>query len=411
MAKKKEDEDDDDFNGVIMDAKEGGGVKLGKDYFKGKFRREKKKIEEEKREEYNKTELLIAIHDYQFTESQWKFLIKNVPNCKDILKLTRDCYEEQDLTTDSDEYDNIRKYAVRVQKKQFAYSFTESELEYLQDRGETMSATEMCRNLFPDETTVGKQAQTASKLLKIWGLEISNPETPEFISSAYQPPSTEHAIIKAVNRADSDAKFQLAKLGVDRKMKERILFLKKVLNTDRFIAMASAMKTKTLRRIFEAEFIKSVYDKTDLLSEEINGWMDLSNEYVLSVMNLEEQAVLNERLNEAATDDAEGRAFTKNLSDSLIAKSSDYDRIQKRKAALRDELVGRRSKRQENAVGLRESLAKFVEYFRAEDKREQSIRIKEARDLELKEEVDKIKGFDDLIAEVHGMSIDEIINN
>lgn len=358
--------------------------------------------------QYNRAEMLYCKKKYGLDEDIQVYIKSKYREYKNILTLARDAFADQTLTENSTEYDGVKNYVVRVNKGIEIFNFNEDQLNFIAENGETMRPSDIARTLFPDKTG-GLIQEIKSVVTVLESLEIKFTEentSPEIIHD-YSPPKTDHKIIAVINRANPDAKYCITSL--DSEKKRCISATKKHLNSTRFVQMVNCIRNPNHRIMFEEEFVKDVYDKPDLPPPEVAAYMNLSNEYVISLVVTEQINNLNDRLKEATDDTEEAKKYTKNLSDSLSTKADEFDACHKRMDKLRQDLIGKRHDRLKHMSDVNKSLAKFVELARSEEGREYMLKLAEKREDELKQETVRISNLSDLVAEIHGISVSEIL--
>lgn len=363
-----------------------------------------------KQKEYNRADILICKHKFGLDEDKQYILRDKYKTYKDILQLTKDVFENPILTENSPEYKKVRDFVARLHTGTEAFNFTEDQINYIAEHGESMRPMDITRAIFPDASGPQiREVKAVALLVKALGLEYTDTKSDgKFgtVLGAFEPPDKDHGIIKLINENFPDTVLSLNKLDSDKR--RCIAFLKRHLCSDRFKEMASLIRSEAHRRVFLSEFVKVVADKPDLAVEEVNGYMNLANEYVLSLIINEQIMDLNDRLKEATDDDDEGRKYTKNIADSLSTKTKEYNDCQNRMKALHRDLNGIRSQKLDSAAALKDSLGKYIELAKSEEGRLYMLKLGQLRRTEVEEECNRIKGLGDL-AESWGVSIEEIL--
>ncbi len=358
--------------------------------------------------QYNRAEMLYCKKKYGLDEDVQVFIKSKYKDYKNILLLARDAFSDQTLTENSIEYDGVKNYVVRVNKNIEIYNFSEDQLNYIAENGETIRPADIARILFPDKAGgLIQEIKSVVTVLESLDIKFTEENTSPEIVHDYSPPKTDHKIIAVINRANPDAKYSITSL--DSEKKRCISATKKHLNSSRFIQMVNSIRNPNHRIVFEEEFVKDVYDKPDLPPPEVAAYMNLANEYVISLVVTEQINNLNDRLKEATDDTEDSRKYTKNLSDSLSTKASEFDACHKRMDKLRQDLIGKRHDRLKHMSDVNKSLAKFVEVAKSEEGREYMLKLAEKREDELKQEAIRITNLSDLVAEIHGISVSEIL--
>lgn len=360
--------------------------------------------------EFNFCDRVVSQHRYGLTFDQQEFLESN-SNRTDILILTRECFKDITLDEHSDEFSNIKKFLLKVKRGNDSYNFNTEQLKFIEENGPNMRPIDIARALFPTaDSALVRESQSIAAYCKAKDIQFDDPieEKTDEVFGNYEPPRSDHKIIAKINQADINAGYHIAKL--DPKQKECISALKKNLNSPRFVIIANSIKRAKLREFFEVEFIRSVYDKPDLNADETNTYISLCKAYVDEIIIWEIIAGLNDRLSEVISDDdKDGKKFAMTLSESLDTKTREAKECRAFIHTLQKSLSGSRASRIENLKELNQSLAKFVQVAEYEKGREKYTRVLEARLKEVKEEADKIAESDDLVAEIFGIDIEELI--
>jgi hypothetical protein len=174
------------------------------------------------------------------------------------------------------------------------------------------------------------------------------------------------------------------------------------------MATINAIKAPEEKSLFESEFINGAWDKPDLNSEEINMYVSLCSDYVLLKQIKEQLDILNDELKSSIQDD--DKTIKVALTEAFGKKASEYDSCAKRIKSLQEALSGARSKRVENTSKLNASLSAFVEKWKDEEERKKMIMIAKAREVKLKDTINKLENESELVARIMGISPEEILN-
>jgi hypothetical protein len=356
----------------------------------------------------NRADRILNEYRYGLSLDQQLFVEKNATRT-DLLKLTQDCFQDISLDEHSDQFKSVKNFLVKYKKGIKATDLTDEQIEFIQNNGAVIRAIDIARQFYPNsDSNLAKESQTIAAVAKALGVPWEGDSiTAEEVESDYEPPKTDFQVIEKMNKADINLKLHVTKL--DSRKREWIAALKRNMHSPRFLAIANSIRRKKLRELYESEFVKATYDKPDLNAEETNMYITLCNEYVLDVTITEQINLLNDRLCESTVEDEDSRTFTMSLSNSLSAKTKESNECKRRITQLQQSLSGSRSERLKDIANLNESLTKFVELVQEENGRKKLLRLAEAKNLEIQEEIKRIDNFDELIAEVWGMSIEEII--
>lgn len=360
-------------------------------------------------EKINLCDRIISQHKYNLNLSQQLFLEER-KNSKEsnILPLAQEVYRNPALFEQTEEFKNVRKYMQKIWRGGEYDNLTNDQLDFIFENGESMSPKEISLALFPDRDFI-TFVRTIGPLLEAAGIKDSkDDQKAETITTRYNPPKTDLQIVNLINRADFSAKFEYNAL--DSKKKDCIAALKRFLSAPRFVELASSLINSRHREVFETEFVKTVYNKPDLIPDEVNLYISLALEYVNLLEIREQIASLNKRLTEAVGDTEEGRKFTMSLSDALKDKTAAYDRCLDRMMKLTRSLSGDRIKKLEKQAAANASLTQFVELVKDEKERKRMMLLARAAEFKVKDRIEELDSFQDLFVEVFGIGKDEVFN-
>lgn len=360
----------------------------------------------------NKAERIINEYHYGLDLQQQLYLENNISS-KDLLKLTRDCFQDELLDEQSEQYGRVKNFLVKLRRGKRAYNFTDEEIEFITQNGPLMRPIDIARGLFPDGVgSLSKEAQTISQLCKALEIEFDDPDKQnDAVTGDYEPPRTIGKIIELINKSDQGAKYHLSLQNSDPQQRERVATLKKNMNSPRFVMVANSLSRKKLREFFEVEFARATYDKPDLTADENNQYISLVKAYVDEIILFEIIANLNDRLNEVVIDSGE-REMKLHLSitEALETKIQEAKGLRSFITAQQKLLSGSRSERMKDQALFNASLSKFVQASQDEKKRQQLLTISRANNGKIEEEMKIIAGKEDHIAEIFGIDIQEILN-
>lgn len=356
----------------------------------------------------NRAEALVCEKKFGLSVDYQIEIRKKYKDYKSLLQLTKDVYQDQALDENSDEFKNVKNFVTRVHTKQEVYDFREEQITFIAENGESMRPMDITRVLFHDvDGNPLKECRSVVAVLSALGVTYGGETESKEHLGPYVPPSSDHKVIALINRADSDANYHIAKL--DSEKRKRIALIKKHLSSPRIVAMISSIRSKMHRDVFETQFVLYLIDKEAPVAEDIATIANLANENVRSLLITDEIAILNDRLAEASSEDEDSRKFTKNLSDSLGNKAAEYNSCQTRMIKLHADLAGSRSERLKYMGIVNESLAKYIELAKTEEGRSYFIRLARKRENKLYDEAKRIESLSDLVAQIKGVSVSEIL--
>ncbi len=357
---------------------------------------------------YNRADLLVCKKKFNLNEDVQIEVRKNYKNYDSTLQLTKDVFQDQLLDEHSPEFKSIKEFVARLYKGVEMHNFTEDQINFIADNGEGMRPIEIARIIFPDvEGHLLHECKYICNLLEALGIQHEDKKIHGGPLGNYKPPPTVHKALALINRADPQANYFIS--GLDSEKRRCIDAVIRNLGSSRFIAMCSAIRRETLRDVFEIELVKSTYDKPDLTPEEVNSYINLAHEYVLSISLTEEMAMLKDAMEESLGHE-DGPRLSKSIADATSAKIREYDDCQKRMMKLHEDLAGKRSDRLKLSGAIKESLAKWIELAKLEEGRAYMVRLAKIRNEKLEKEAHRIEDLAELVAEIRGVNISEIIN-
>ncbi len=356
---------------------------------------------------HNRAELLVCKKKYNLSEEVQIEVRKNYKNYDSFLQLAKDVFQDQTLDEHSEEFQSVKNFIARLHKNIEVYNFTDEQITFIADNGETMRPIELARAIFADvEGHLLHECKHICQLLDALDIQHEDKKAVSGPLGSYKPPPTVHKALALINRADPQANYSIA--GLDSEKRRCIDAVLRNLSSSRFIAMCSAIRRETLRDVFEIELVKSTYDKPDLIPEEVNSYINLAHEYVMSISLTEEMAMLKDAMEESLGHE-DGPKLSKSIADATTAKIREYDDCQKRMMKLHEDLAGKRAKRLELSGSIKESLAKWIEMAKLEEGRVYMTKLAQIRNEKLETEAHRIEDLAELVAEIRGISISEIL--
>lgn len=349
----------------------------------------------------------ISLWRYGLSFEQQKIIETNI-KCSDLLWLTHEVYQDKTLDKHTPQFTNVRSYLAKIARGAEWMEFTPEQLEFIENNARFMRPAQIARHFFPNaQGALQKEIRTISEYCKAKDLSFEGDDDENDSPNAdYTPPTTDHKIIAMINNADPNANFAIQKL--DSFKKSCIASVKANLNSDRFVLTMNSINRKTLRRLFEKEFINATYDKPDLNSEDRNLYITQCYDYVIAAKLLEQMTFIDDRIMEVGNDE-EGRKLSMTWVEARGNLGKEYKECQHRITQNAKQLSGERSKRKELQQKEHESLINFIKLVQDENKRKRLVMAARAQEIEIKKEIDKLDTFDSIFCEIHGISKDEIL--
>lgn len=222
------------------------------------------------------------------------------------------------------------------------------------------------------------------------------------VNEKYSVPRSINTVINKVNRWCGQS-IDEQKLSLQhRKYMEKLLTY---LASPRFVGNYDSYTSGTDKDLFEAEFVRSVWDKPDLTTDEINLYINVCMDYI----NLRQIDIKKNKINEMFNETQEQKDFTMRLTEVLKTISEEYNQCAQRIDKSIQKLNGERSKRVEQHQQKNASIINLVELFQDEQERKMMIQIAEMQKKTVLEEADKLENMSSWKARILGISKQDAI--
>lgn len=290
---------------------------------------------------------------------------------------------------------------------------TNEHLEYIKNNCETMSSVEMAREIFQNDKLTNFNAETRAVADFLKTLPPSKPvyEDPNSVPQKdYRPPAGFQNLCGAVNRIVNPMP-HLDWRNLSPKHKKEMQVLGNYLRTYRFIHLMNSFEKQQDRELFESSFIRYTYDKPDLSEEEVDQYMSLSVDIVISASIQRRAEKLRSLIDECAdANDPDKQKFSVSLVDAIEKMQTEYHQCQNRMKALLSDLKGKRSERINKAINDNASILNLVQCWKDEELRKKMIRLAEIRKRKLETDVDNLADMDELKARIFGLTREEALD-
>ncbi len=348
----------------------------------------------------------------KLTEEQQNFIRENYMLISDLIELTRQVFNDNTLDGRTKEGRAVRKYLVdndleykttEKQKKE-DITFSQEQKEFIvQYAKEGMSAYEISKIIFPDIniTNLTKEVTEVAKFIEDIDQKLLHPDE-SAISSQYFAPKSVSRVIKKINDYCQE---ELEEKQLNRQDLDNIESTTKFLSAPRFIQVINTYSAMDDRNLFEAEYIRSVWDKPDLTSDELNLYINVCMDYI----HLKNISKAIDKLNRMFEECEDQRDMTVRLAELLKTKSEEYNQCEKRQETLIARLNGDRKERIKNKHKDNASILSLVRVFQNETDRKRMVEMAEKQKLLINQEADELERMDIWKARVLGISKDEAI--
>ena len=222
------------------------------------------------------------------------------------------------------------------------------------------------------------------------------------VNDRYAVPRSIKTVINKVNKwCGQDINEEKLSLH-HRKYMEKLLTY---LASPRFVGNYDSYTSATDKELFEAEFVRSVWDKPDLTTDEINLYINVCMDYI----NLRQIDIKKNKINQMFNDTEEQKDFTMRLTEVLKTISEEYNQCAQRIDKCIQKLNGERSKRVEQHQQKNASIINLVELFQDEHERKMMIQIAEMQKKVIKDEADRLENMSSWKARILGISKQDAI--
>ena len=348
----------------------------------------------------------------ELTEQQKQLIKNNYKSISDLTRLTQMVSGDETLDGRSKIGRAIRKfmvaegldYATSTHQKVDDIVLSEQEKEFLDSyAGQNMSSIQLAELLWPN-----KEIKKLSKEQRVIADYIKN-HHPDFVKSEesalgtkYSPPKALSRSIKKINdfagKDLDESRLQMQ----DKKCAETLMTS---LSSPRFLQVINSYTSQEDRELYEAEFVRSVWDKPDLTSDEINLYINVCMDYI-NLKHIEQQKA---KLNLMFDDAQDQQEFTIRLTEILKTKSEEYNQCASRMDKLITKLNGDRAKRVASRNQQTASILNIVQLFQEQEEREIMVKMAEMQKQIIKKEADEIESMTDWKSRVLGVRKDDVI--
>ena len=180
------------------------------------------------------------------------------------------------------------------------------------------------------------------------------------------------------------------------------------MHTFRFNHQINNYETQNDRDLFESSFIRYTYDKPDLTQEEVDQYIVLSSEVVISA-NIQRRKEHLTAMLDAVVEDTDGRA-SMSLVEVIGKVETEYNQSVNRQQKLLGDLKEKRSDRLSKQIKENASILNLVQVWKDEESRKKMIHLAEMKKEVIKEEVERLSSMDEIKCRILGLGEDEALN-
>jgi len=347
----------------------------------------------------------------KLNDEQKEFIKNNFNNIPDLIELTRRVFNDDSLDGRTKEGRAVRdflakhkiNYKTTQKEKRENIEFHQEQKEFMvQYAKEGMTAYEISKILFPEVnvTNLSKEVTEVAKFIEDVDFRLTHPSE-SAMNSQYFPPKSISRIIKKVNEYCQQ---DLEEGKLDRTTLDYLESSMKFLSAPRFVQVINTYSSNEDRRLFEAEYIRSVWDKPDLTSDELNLYINVCMDYI----HLKNIRRAIDKLNRMFEECEDQQDMTVRLAELLKTKSEEYNQCEKRQETLIARLNGDRKERIKNKHKDNASILSLVRVFQNEADRKRMVDMAEKQKMLIAQEADNLERMDVWKARVLGISKDDV---
>jgi hypothetical protein len=360
-------------------------------------------------------DILILTEEQQLKLlKEWNDRPDNPPSLAELVKLA---FDRDDLDGRSKEGKAVKQFLASRQikpRKSHEYEakglieLTLEHKEYISNNCHTMTGLEMAKVLFKNESLTNLSQETRSILEYMktipTNVKFHNNENENIPTDEYRPPKSEERMIAKINRYILDG---IDKNKLTHKHKKEINSLIGYMNTYRFCHQINLYDDEKDRELFESSFVRYTYDKSDLTQEEVDQYIVLSTEVVISSNIQQTINVLQAQIDMAIQEDGK---IPMALVEASNTARKEYNDCVNRQQKLLNDLKVKRSERLSKQVKETASIINLVQMWKEEESRAKLLKMAEMRKHVIEKEIDRLSTMDEVKSKILGISKDEILN-
>ena len=303
---------------------------------------------------------------------------------------------------------SIKALAAHEYQPKPEVALTEEQKEYCRNYASTMRPHEINRVLFPNTTHRSQECKAIARYIEeLKGeIELFEEEEDDDGSNEYKPIKTFTQSFNLINKYVHPS---ISKDKLTPSVKKDIECLIGYMNTYRLLHIINSFEGVTNRTLFESSFVRYTYNKNDLAEEEVDQYIVLAAEVVIS-SNIQHRVERLQRLLDDTASDTEGARISMSLVESINSAQTEYNQCVGRQQKLLNDLKQKRSDRLSKQIKENASILNLVQMWKEEESRKKLIKIAETRKLVIKEEIENLTQMDDVKARIMGLTEDEALN-
>ena len=347
----------------------------------------------------------------------WNRTPDNPPSLKDITKeifgAEYDGRSEQGkaIKTALLKFNLKAKGAHEIPSKTSVIKLSDEHQAFIVNNIANMGSLEIAKIIFanPSLTNLNAETRAVNEFVKTLDTKVVyNQKGNEDIPMGnYEPPNTLDKVLKRANKYVNGA---IDKEKLTSKQKKGLEMLINYLHTFRFIRQMNTYDSDEDRNSCEDAFIRYTYDKPDLTQEEIDQYIELSNQVVRSIKiqrRSEGMQAQLEVLTSSNTDPKISMAWV----EAIGKAGTEYDQCLKRCNDLLDDLKEKRSKRLSKQIQENASILNLVQAWRFEENRVKLAKIGEREQEKVKNEAERLMNMSEVRSLILGLNRDDFVRD
>ena len=301
---------------------------------------------------------------------------------------------------------NLKARATSEYQAKERVDLSDEQKEFILKNVSTMSSVELARTLFKNETltNLNIEARIVNDYIKTLSNIVAYSTTEEVPDGEYRPPKTPDRILARINKYVLDG---IDKDKVSPQQRKEMTSLISYLHTYRFLHQINSYSSQGDRDLFESSFVRYCYDKSDLTQEEVDQYIILCTEVIIS-SNIQ-QTIQMIQMQIDSQIESEGK-IPMTLIEASNSARNEYNQCVTRQQKLLNDLKVKRSDRLSKNIKENASILNLVYLWKEEETRKKMIRLAETRKAAVKEEIDRLMTIDEIKCKIVGLSEDQILH-
>ena len=281
---------------------------------------------------------------------------------------------------------------------------------YITNNSRNMGSLDMARVIFNNNVLTPLHAETRAVYAYMQTLQPVIAFTPlngqDVPTEPYSPPANLNTALERVNLYMN---FTFDKEKLTAQHKKNLSMLIGYLRTYRFVTQMNHYVSMSDRKLCEDAFIRATFDKPDLAQEELDQYIEYSNQVVNGFTVQRRSNQLQASLENITTSNDENIKISMSLVEAIGKASTEYHQCLARQQKLLDDLKEKRSMRLSKQVKDNASILNLIQLWREEESRRELLAHAEKEQESIANEVEKLSSMSDIKARIMGLTKNEIL--